>query len=60
MKVLIAEPREAERLRLAAMVWAVGDASVILVARGSEAIRTVLDEQPDVVRASTRRWGSAC
>jgi len=54
MKVLIAEPREAERLRLAAMVWAVGDASVILVARSSEAIRTVLDEQPDVLLLGAR------
>jgi chemotaxis response regulator CheB len=55
MKVVIAESSKGEGMRLASVVWAMGDGTVIAVARGgSDAIRTVLDEEPDVLILGAR------
>lgn len=55
MKVVIAESSKAESIRLASVVWAMGDSAVIAVARGgSDAIRTALDEEPDVLILGAR------
>ena len=54
MKIVIAEPSGAESLRLAAAASALGGISVISVARGSEVIRTTLDEEPDVLILGAR------
>lgn len=61
MKVVIAEANRAESLRLASMVRAAGEVSVIRVAsNGADVIRPVLDEEPDVLVLGARfdpKWG---
>jgi chemotaxis response regulator CheB len=55
MKVVIAGANRAESLRLASMVWAAGEVSVVRVAsNGADAIRPVLDEEPDVLILGAR------
>jgi chemotaxis response regulator CheB len=55
MKVVIAEPNRSESLRLVSMVWAAGAVSVVRVAsNGADAIRPVLDEEPDVLILGAR------
>jgi chemotaxis response regulator CheB len=55
MKVVIAESNRAESLRLVSMVWAAGEVSVVRVAsNGADAIRPVLDEEPDVLILGAR------
>jgi chemotaxis response regulator CheB len=55
MRVVIAGAKGAESLRLVAMICSAGDASVVAVAkRSADAIRIVLDEEPDVLVVGSR------
>jgi chemotaxis response regulator CheB len=55
MKVVIAGASGAENLRLVSTVCAAGDAWIVALAKsGADALRTVLDEEPDVLILGSR------